>query len=513
MSSVQDEVFAFLEHSDAWPGRPAHVDVIGTHGAKVFLAGDDVIKIKRAVRLPYLDFSTLAARKHYCEREIALNAAGAPGIYRGAVAITRQDDGTLAIAGRGEPVEWAVHMHRFPQDDLLINVVQRGAFTLAMADTLADRIFRYHSAAPVAPASSDGFSAVCKNVLDALALHLANTPEACASLKAMMEEASRPALRSRRAARGHIRRCHGDLHLGNIVLWKGDPVPFDALEFDETLATTDTLYDLAFLLMDLDRNGARDMANAVLNRYLWRSRDLIDVEGLALLPGFLGLRAAIRAMVTFDRIATDPDGGAALRPEAMTLVDAALSYLSAATPKSSDAPRLVAVGGLSGTGKTTLARALAPLLGPAPGALHVRSDMERKAVAGLEPTERLPPSAYTKESGAAIYARMSERAHAGLTAGHCVVLDAVFAHENERAQAQGLAALAGVPFTGIWLEGPQETLAARVAARTGDASDATAEVVARQFTYDTGPIRWHRIEAGGDAQATRAAAIALLHQP
>lgn len=515
MSAIQDEVFAFLCRLEAWPDRPARVETIDTHGARVFLAGNDVLKVKRAIRLPYLDFSTLEARKHFCEREIALNSAAAPGLYVGVVAITRELDGSLANGGQGTPVEWAVHMHRFSQNDLLLHVVQRGAVTREMAEDLADAVYRQHQAAAVAPfsaqnrAAPDNISRVADNVMTSLKGHCDASRMSAFENDVARELNAR--MLAERAAAGRIRRCHGDLHLGNIVLWHGKPVPFDALEFDEDLATIDTLYDLAFLLMDLDRHGARDMANAVLNRYLWRSRDLIDIDGLALLPLFLGLRAAIRAMVTFDRITSDPANAQALRSEAMAILDDAFEYLEGRRKHdNAPAPRLIAVGGLSGTGKTTLARKLAPRIGPAPGALHLRSDMERKALAGVEPLERLPQSAYTPDSSDAVYDCMFERARRALDAGHSVILDAVFAREDERAQAEELARSALAGFTGLWLEGTQAMLAARVSARTGDASDATADVVAHQFAYDTGNIRWHRLNAGSDAEQIRARAMGLL---
>jgi aminoglycoside phosphotransferase family enzyme/predicted kinase len=515
MSAIQDEVFAFLCCPEAWPDRPARVETIDTHGARVFLAGNDVLKIKRAICLPYLDFSTLEARKHFCEREIALNSAAAPGLYRGVVAITREHDGSLAISGDGTPVEWAVRMHRFNQDDLLLHVVKRGAFTREMAEDLADAVYRQHQSAAVAPFSAanratlDNISRVAGNVLTSLEGHCGASRVSALAHDVERELTAR--MLAERAEAGRIRRCHGDLHLGNIVLWQGKPVPFDALEFDEDLATIDTLYDLAFLLMDLDRHGARDMANAVLNRYLWRSRDLIDIDGLALLPMFLSLRAAIRAMVTFDRIGSDPANAKALRGEAMAILDDAFAYLDGRRKQdNTPAPQLIAVGGLSGTGKTTLARKLAPLIGPAPGALHLRSDMERKALAGAEPLERLAPSAYTQASSDAVYDCMFERAHHALDAGHCVVLDAVFAREDERAQAEHVARAVHAGFTGLWLEGTQAMLAARVSARTNDASDATADVVAHQFGYDIGHISWQRLNAGGGVDELRARAMAAL---
>lgn len=507
MSGGQDEVFDFLASPAAWPGQPSHVDTIDTHGARVFLAGPDVLKVKRAVKLPYLDFSTLSARRHYCEREITLNGAASAGIYRGVVAITKEHDGRLAISGAGEPIEYAVHMARFDQNDLLSQVVARGAFSLQHAEQLADAVYRYHAAAPVAEARAERMVSVAENLVTALERHRSArlTPLIAALAERVTAHLARTeVLRSRRAACGWLRRCHGDLHLNNIVLWQGRPVLFDALEFDEALATTDTLYDLAFLLMDLDRAGARAAANAVMNRYLWRSGTVSDLDGLALMPLFLGLRAAIRALVALDRAATGGMSNDAAAKHAAGTLNLALSDLAPAPP------RLIAVGGLSGTGKTTLARALAPLIGAVPGAFHVRSDLERKTLAGIEPEQRLPADAYNKKTSAAVYARVFERAAAALAAGHAVIADAVFADPAERAGAEEICRRLGVPFQGLWLEGRADALKARVAARIGDASDATPAVVEAQLSYDTGDIAWTRIDAGESADVSLAAARRTL---
>ena len=211
-----------------------------------------------------------------------------------------------------------------------------------------------------------------------------------------------------RAAAGFVRRCHGDLHLANIVMWEGRPALYDAIEFDEAVATIDTLYDLAFLLMDLDRHNQRPAANIVLNRYLWQSGMPLDLQGLIAMPLFLALRAAIRAMVTADRAAQeDREGRETDLEKARHYLRAALGYLEVAPPQ------LVAVGGLSGTGKTTLAASLAPWLGRAPGAIHLRTDLERKRLAGVGELDRLPESAYSQEARKRIYDVLHEKARFG----------------------------------------------------------------------------------------------------
>jgi predicted kinase len=259
--------------------------------------------------------------------------------------------------------------------------------------------------------------------------------------------------------------------------------------------------------MDLGRHGQRRAANIVLNRYLWRSADTRDLEGLAALPLFLGLRAAIRAMVTIDR-AHQEDAEAAGRD-----VDHAREYFGAALAHvTRPAARLIAIGGHSGTGKTTLAAALAPSVGNAPGAVHFRSDLERKAAAGVGELERLPASAYTKESSARIYALLEEKARLALAAGCPVVVDAVYASEEERHGIEAVAAALGVSFEGIWLTAERDTLIARVAARRNDASDATPDVVDAQLRYEVGDMSpaWRLIDAGGSAAETRHLAASHL---
>lgn len=506
MSTAQDEVFSFLASPHAWPDTSSPVEIIDTHSARVFLAGDTVLKVKRAVKLPYLDFSTLDARHGYCLREIALNKPAAPGLYRGVVAITRESDGTLAVGGRGTPVEYAVHMARFSQDSLLSAIVARGALTLDMCESLADTIHANHRAAAVADRPRDTLDETAAALVQGIEPHL-ESRDFAARMKLGIEAAAARSrtIRAKRGQYGRIRRCHGDLHLNNIVAWHGRPVPFDALEFDEGLATIDTLYDLAFLLMDLERSGARWAANAILNRYLWRSRDGLDLEGLAALPFFIGLRALVRARVTLDRMRSDCANETGLRQRMRQTSELAHEAFSANAPCA-----LVAIGGLSGTGKTTLARAIAPCIGPMPGAVHLRSDMERKALAGVEPGIRLDAAAYTTGSSAGVYRVMLDRTAAVLAARHAVVVDAVFAKEGERAQMRKLADDAKIPFLGFWLEGHADSLRARVASRVGDASDATPAIVDRQLTYDLGTMDWNRVDASGSAQTTLAAVCETL---
>ncbi len=295
-------------------------------------------------------------------------------------------------------------------------------------------------------------------------------------------------LLERREAQGKVRRCHGDLHLRNIVLENGKPILFDAIEFDDLLATIDILYDLAFLLMDFWQRGLHAHANLLFNRYLWRTPELEqELEGLAALPIFLALRAAIRARVV---AALSDIAGSDHNAEAKRFFAATVAFLRP------EPARLVAVGGLSGTGKSTLATVLAGAIGRAPGALHLRSDIERKRLRGADEYEKLPLDAYAPEVTARVYDRLLNLAETALRAGQSVIVDAVHAREDERAALAALAKKLGVPFTGLWLDAPVETLVARVEARQHDASDANAAIVRQQTALTLGTIDWMRLDAG-----------------
>ena len=461
---AQAEVAAFLA---ALTGQ----GVVETHISAVFLGQDEVLKLKKAVDFGFLDFTTLAERGRLTAHEHALNAAAAPGLYLGPVAVTRGPGGGLALGGRGEVVDWVLRMRRLARDAFLD---ARAPLDGAGLDALADAVVALHQAAPLRAAGDPG-AVLEGNIQAGLGAGLpAAAVKAWAGLAAERLEALRPWLNSREKFQ---RRCHGDLHLGNVCLLDGRPTPFDALEFSEDLASIDTGYDLAFLLMDLDQRWGRPAANRVMNRYIARTGDVGLLRGL---PLWLSLRAFIRAHVAARR----GDGGA-------TLLAAARAYLDPPPP------RLVAIGGLQGTGKSTLARALAPGLGAAPGALVLRSDELRKRSAGLPPETPLPPSAYTPGESAAVFATLGTQAAEALAAGHAVVADAVFQREAER---DALAALF-TPFQGFWLEAPLSLLRARIAARRNDASDADGAVLEAAAARDCGTIRWMRLDASASAEA------------
>jgi len=506
----QEEVLRFLGEPATYGG--AAVKRIDTHAASVFLAGENALKIKRAVRFPFLDYSTLQKRKQACDAELAVNSPYAPQIYRRVLPITREGGGGLAIDGHGEPVEWAVQMRRFDENRTLDRV--SGEIDEALADALGRAVASAHARAQ--PVDGSAWIMALGSYIDEHAQAFAAHPEifAAGEIEALAR-ASRTAyarvvpLLEDRGRRGLIRRIHGDLHLGNIVLIDHKPVVFDAIEFSEIIATGDVLYDLAFLLMDLLERALPQPANIVLNRYLAETHQSDNLDGLAALSFFLSLRAAIRARVTVARLERAPT--AQRREIAKEIAKSARAYFAlAARAIAPPPPQLIAIGGLSGTGKSQLARALAPDIGPMPGAVVVRSDVARKALFGVAETERLPEQAYARAVTERVYGVLIDKARRILAAGHSAIVDAVFAQPAERDAIAAAAKSAAIDLHGFFLTADLATRLARVGPRSGDASDATEKVAQAQETYDLGRLDWRRIDASGSVAETLARARAAL---
>jgi aminoglycoside phosphotransferase family enzyme len=490
----QRDVIAFLADPASYGVSGLTVEKIETHISIIFLAGDHAYKLKRAVCFPYVDFSTITLRERFCRAELALNRRTAPRLYLEVRAITRSN-GALSFDGKGIPVDWVVVMRRFSQSDLFDQLAERGKLSPRLMRDTADLIAAFHADAE--PTTAYGGRTAIRDLIaanDTLlreASPMLDTPDidrlrdaSTSGLAAIGE------LLDSRRGRGRVRRCHGDLHLRNICLFEGRPTPFDCIEFNEALACIDVLYDLAFLVMDLLHRGMAELANLIFNRYLDRSP---DVGGLPTIPSFVSLRAAIRAHVlaTAERLT-----------EAAGLRDEARSYLALATaalrPQS---PKLIALGGPSGVGKSTVAQALGPGFRPVPGARVIRSDVIRKRLHGVAPETRLPPSAYGPAINERVYGELFAEAAATLAAGYTAILDATFLQPEERARTMGCAARAGATFVGIWLDAPADVLRTRIAARTGDASDADLAVLPRQLATNVGPIDWCRLDARGDVSA------------
>jgi uncharacterized protein len=500
MADDQRDVIEFLKKPSSYGHEVEQVDVIETHASLVFLAGERAYKLKRAVKYPYLDFSTVERRRQACEAELALNRRSAAALYLEVRAVGRMPDGALGFAIDGPAIDWLVVMRRFQAGSLFDVLARTGRLTASLIRELADHIAAFHQKAERRP--EYGGAAALAAVIETNHRCLSEAAEAGFDPKRIDELRAKSldrlgaveALLDRRRGEGKVRRCHGDLHLRNVCLFEGKPTLFDCLEFSDELASVDLLYDLAFLLMDLEHRGLSDFANMTLNRYL----DLTgEDDGLAAMPLFLSSRAAIRAHVTATPAsAAKPE----LAAEARKYLDLALEYLQ---PR---ACRLVAIGGLSGSGKSTLAAALAPSL----GARVLRSDVIRKRLFGVAPETPLAAVGYSPEASGQVYDRLRHLAAEALSSGYSVIIDAVSLKPAERESFAAVAAAAGVPFTGVWLEAPAPTMEGRLRTRQNDASDASPEILALQLQHDVGSMDWVRIDtAGGPADCLSAARRAL----
>jgi len=510
----QETVFAFIQSLPADDPDHRGIQRIDTGANVIFLTGKKAYKIKRDVQYPFLDYSTLALRKRACEREIELNAPHAPQIYLSAKPITRSPEGHLEIDGDGKPVEWLVEMTQFDRANELERLAEGPPLSTALADDLAQMMVNAHDHAP----KREG-----QRFFDELSKYLAQNEAAFAETPELFppEEAARLSHASRellsrlkplilsRGDTGLIRLCHGDAHTRNIVLIEGKPMLFDAVEFSDDIATCDVLYDLAYLLMDLWHLDQRATANRIFNRYLDISRRVEDQSGLAALPFYLMMRACLRAKISASnaRFQTDPTERATLEDDARSYFRLAQEFLAA------EQPYFAAIGGFSGTGKTTAAYGLAPHLSPAPGARVLRTDVERKRALGLNETDAPPEGTYTKEKSDSVYAQLQENASTCLMARHSVIFDGVLARDTERQRLESIAAENGAAFKGIWLTAPLHVAKSRVLARTNDASDATPEVIETQAGYDLGEMTWDQVEAGTSANATLASILSSLKLP
>jgi uncharacterized protein len=488
----QDAALAFMDQSV----RRGAAKRIDTHASIVYLEDDRVLKIKRAVRLPFLDFSTLEQRKHACEEELAVNRRHAPKLYRRVVPITRGSGG-LEIGGSGPIVEWAVEMARFDESKTLDHLARAGGIAPALAEKLADVLRGSHERADISDGSTwlPSLAKIIDRNTEKFRKQAALAGEAVMRLHEQSHRrlvAALPLLR-RRAATGLVRRCHGDAHLGNIVLIEGQPVLFDAIEFDPAIATTDVLYDLAFPVMDLIHFDLKATANRLLNRYLQTAWD--ECAGaLAALPLFLSIRAAIRSHVLFTKCEQGMDDESAA--QAKSYFDLALRLLEPTRPS------LIAIGGKSGTGKSVLARDVAGLIAPLPGAVILRSDVIRKQLLGVEPLVKLSAAAYGPEVTARVYDTMLARAHGIVSQGFSVIVDAAFLQEAERDELAIEARRMTADFRPIFLDAELAVRLKRIGSRQNDASDANRDVAALQESYDLGRLDWPVVDASGSPGQT-----------
>jgi hypothetical protein len=461
-------------------GEP--VEIVETHISWVLLAGDYAYKIKKAVNLGFLDFSTLEKRRFYCMEELRLNRRLTPDLYLEVVPVAGSADHP-ALNGPGPAIEYAVKMRRFPQSCLLDQVLLRGELTPATVDAIARRIADFHGHTAIAGNESpfgtperahlpvaENFAQIRPRLRDKEDLIRLDELERWSE----REYLDRFDVLAARKARGWVRECHGDLHLGNMALLDGKPVPFDCIEFSDNLRWIDVISEAAFLSMDLQDRGRPDMARRFLNAYLEQTG---DYDGLEVLRYYLVYRAMVRAKVACIRAgqAEQPAGHWA---RYRNHIELAAGFTRPCQPF------LAITHGLSGSGKTTVTQSLLEEA----SLFRVRSDVERKRLYGLKPEARSGAGTgggiYSAEANERTYRRLAEVARGIIQSGFSTIVDAAFLKRRERVAFHELAQELNVPFVILDITAPENLLRERVKQRMQhrrDASEADITVLENQL--------------------------------
>jgi len=440
-----------------------------THISWVLLAGQDAYKIKKAVDLEFLDFSTLELRRFYCAEELRLNRRLAPSLYLDVIAIGGSPD--EPVLGKKPAIEYAVHMRRFARTAMMDSMLERGEITPAHIDKLASVIADFHNALP--PAAADSPYCATTEIEKAAEQNFAPLPQLLgAPGDQTMLEAVRQAsvlefaaclpLFRQRAAAGYVRECHGDLHLGNIVLLDDIPTPFDCIEFSAALRWIDVISEISFTIMDLLRRGRPQLAWRLLNAYLENTG---DYRGCGVLRFYLGYRAMVRAKIAAIRA---NQRGARMKNE----LKSCRSYLRLASScLTRRRPALIITHGLPGCGKSTFAQIALERL----GAIRIRSDVERKRLFGLaalaDSKAQTGADIYSMDATRRTYARLHELARGVLAAGFPVIVDAAFVLHAEREGFSALAQEMAVPFVIASVQADAAVLAERLALRSRQGND------------------------------------------
>jgi aminoglycoside phosphotransferase family enzyme/predicted kinase len=496
------------------------IRMVETHISRVFLTGEFAYKVKKPIRLAFLDYSTLEQRRVCCNEELRLNRRYAPDMYV-AVSPVAGPVATARMDGAGTTVEYAVKMRQFDQDEELDALVKAGRVEADALAALGARIAAFHElAARADPATPFGRPELVQRVALENFKELRRLPEAAVKDSILNEVErwvvaehgrTRELLQSRRDS-GFVRECHGDLHCGNVVRWNGELTPFDGIEFDPALRFVDVASDLAFLAMDLSVRGRDDLRHALLQGWLELTGDF---QALRLLPRFEVYRALVRAKVAALRaLQHSPGTEARLRDCGL-----AIRYLDWASSRARrKRPSLLLTCGYSGSGKTWLSRALATDL----HALHLRSDVERKRLAGLGAMDdsRSPEDGgiYTPEYTRRTYDRLHDCAEDALRGGECIIVDAAFLKREERERMLDLGASLGLRIAILHCIAPEEVLRERVSSRSlaaNDASEAGLATLRRQpgFWEDFGGAELQRtVTVDTTASDAVAACRSALHR-
>lgn len=454
------------------------IESIQTHASYVLLTGDFVYKLKKPVNFGFLDYSTVAKRQHFCYEELRLNQRGAKELYLEVVAISKLDE-RYHFGNDGEIIDYAVKMVQFPQENLLSNMFEMGTITAAEIEAVGKVIAQFHANAQTSEyINSFGTVERIRESIDDNYLHTekyigrTQTPVQFAETKAYTDRyfSEHSQLFKERVTGGFIRECHGDLHLRNICRWQDKILLFDCIEFNELYRFVDTMYDVAFVMMDLEARGRKDLANRLLNTYTEQTGDW---EGLQVLPLYLSRQAYVRAKVT-SFLLDDPSIPNADRETAA--ITARDYYRQAWRYTRASQGKLMMLSGLSGTGKSTLGKQIATQV----GAIHLRSDAVRKHLGGIPLLSKGDASLYTPEMTIKTYERVLALGLKLTSWGFTVILDAKYDRVSFRSAVVRFAQAQNIPLQILHCTAPDAVLIDRLQQRTGDITDATVDLLASQ---------------------------------
>ncbi|MFW6358079.1 MAG: AAA family ATPase [Chroococcales cyanobacterium] len=473
------QIIQKMQQPDFYPHPVTQqIELMQTHVSYVLLTGDYVYKVKKPVNFGFLDYSTLDKRLHFCQEEIRMNREAAPEIYLEVVPITQEGD-KVVLGGEGNPIEYALKMRQFPQEALLSERYKAGNLTETQMEELGRIVADFHAktatndyirsfgdVAKVREAFDENYQQTEKYIGGP------QTQEQFNETKQFTDTffEQREALFRQRQEQNKIRECHGDLHLRNMCLWQDKIVLFDRIEFNEPFRFVDVIYDVAFVVMDLDARGSKAFGNAFLNTYMEQTGDW---EGLQLLPLYLSRQAYVRAKVT-SFLLDDPNVPETAKQEAFNT--AADYYRLAWEYTQINEGKLILMSGLSGSGKTTVAQKLARKI----NAIHLRSDAVRKHLAGIPLDEKGGNELYTPEMNEKTYNRLLELGEMLAKEGFPVILDAKYDRVALRENAIAAAKDNNLPLQILHCTAPLEVLSDRLSGRSGDISDATADLLEKQ---------------------------------
>lgn len=488
--SDQARIVCHLEDMFRASSGYSHIETALSH---IFLVGDDVFKLKKAVDASYIDLRSQSTRKSCCLNEIRQNRRYAPEIYLGVKSVVPCGASySLEDCDAPGATDYLVHMRRFPSDALLADRLQAGAVTSVEARKVASKIARFHGGARYE--GPLGTSAILEDNIRSVCAILGETlsEEPVHAQFVSIEQDLFAALERKRtlidARKDLLVWGHGDLHANNICCWCEEFIPFDGIDFSDELSCIDQMNDVAFLIMDLVRYRRKDLAFAVLNQYLEESA---DYQGLELLPVFAAYRALVRSMVSARE---------AKWSDSKTYLSVAQYFLHERSAY------LVAVGGLSGTGKSTVNKKLVEVF----QGVQLRSDVVRKNILNVGSQQDVSEFGYDREMTERTYHRLEELASSVLASGFPVFVDATFRDPSSRQRFAELARSRGVAFLGIWCEVPTEIALARIGSRQGDASDADVDVRRRQQSESVGQISWKILDCSGSIEEVQASAKRMV---